>query len=39
MAKKSKQKKKEKPLKIYATLDEVLSVAVSGNPKPKGRKK
>jgi hypothetical protein len=31
--------KKEKPLKIYGTLDDVLKVAVAGNPKPNKPKK
>jgi hypothetical protein len=34
MAKKQ-VKKKDDTLKIYGTLDEVLGVAVKGNPKPR----
>ena len=30
-----KRKKKEKPLKITGSLNDVLRVAVSDNPKPK----
>ena len=34
MKKKDKKKKKEEPLKIKGSLDEVLKVALKGNPKP-----
>ena len=33
--KKDKKKKKEEPLKIKGSLDEVLKIAVKGNPKSK----
>jgi len=38
MAKKSK-KTKEKPLKVFGDLDDVLKSAVKGNPKPKLKEK
>jgi hypothetical protein len=38
MEKKKIEKKKEIPLKINGTLDDVLKVAVKGNPKPTIRK-
>ena len=31
---KNRKKKEEKPLKIHGSFDDVLRVAVSGNPKP-----
>jgi hypothetical protein len=36
---KTKQDKKEKKLKITGSFEDVLKVAVSGNPKPKEKKK
>jgi hypothetical protein len=36
---KSGKDKKEISLKIHGTLDEVLRVAVKGNPKPKPKNK
>ena len=35
MEKKKIEKKKEIPLKIKGTLDDVLKASVKGNPKPK----
>jgi len=32
-------KKKEKPLKVHGSFDELLKVSVSGNPKPKKKRK
>ena len=34
----SKKKEAEKPLKIFGSLEEVLSLSVKGNPKPKKKK-
>jgi hypothetical protein len=36
---KSVKEKKELNLKIHGTLDEVLRVAIKGNPKPKPKNK
>ena len=38
MVKKSK-KDKEKPLKVFGDLDDVLGASVRGNPKPKEKKR
>ena len=32
-------KKKEKPLKVKGTFEELLRVSVEGNPKPKKKKR
>ncbi len=32
---KEKRKKKDKPLKVNNTFEEVIGIAVKGNPKPK----
>jgi hypothetical protein len=32
------EKKKDKPLKINTTFEELMKVATKGNPKPKRRK-
>ena len=38
MSKKKSKKKEDDTLKVNATLEELLKVAVSGNPKPNKKK-
>lgn len=34
-----KKKKREKPLKVHGTFEQVIAASVSGNPKPKKSEK